>query len=88
MDCKEVGWAVQRLGAGRNKPGGPVSAHAGIESHAKLGQRVEAGDLLFTLFSETEAAIEEPFQMLERTIQLSELKPDLKSFVQEIVLQR
>ncbi len=52
MDCKEVGWAVQRLGAGRSKPGDPVSAHAGIESHAKLGTKLEAGQPIFTLFSE------------------------------------
>ncbi len=52
MDCKEVGWAVQQLGAGRAKPGDPVSAHAGIESHAKLGDRIESGQPLFTLLSE------------------------------------
>ena len=43
MDCKQVGWAVQRLGAGRAKPGDPVSAHAGIEMHAKLGDRITKG---------------------------------------------
>ena len=68
MDCKEVGWAVQRLGAGRARPGDPVSAHAGIESHAKIGDRVEAGQALFTLFSEEEALIEEPYRMLEGTV--------------------
>jgi pyrimidine-nucleoside phosphorylase len=49
MDCTEVGWAVQRLGAGRLKPGGPVSAHAGLEMHSKLGEKIEAGQPLITL---------------------------------------
>src|SRR5277367_4320542 len=43
MDCTEVGWAIQRLGAGRLKPGDPVSAHAGIEMHIKLGKKVTPG---------------------------------------------
>ena len=60
MDCKEVGWAVQRLGAGRAKPGDPVSAAAGIEVHTKLGDRVTAGQPLVTLFADTEAQLGEP----------------------------
>ncbi len=52
MDCKQVGWAVQRLGAGRAKPGDPVTAHAGIEMHAKLGDKLEPNQPLVTLFAE------------------------------------
>ena len=36
-DCTKIGWAVQRLGAGRERAGEPVEAHAGIEMHVKLG---------------------------------------------------
>jgi pyrimidine-nucleoside phosphorylase len=85
MDCKEVGWAVQRLGAGRAKPGDPVSAHAGIESHAKIGDRVEVGQPVFTLFSEDEARLEEPYRMLEATVQVGELKPERLPLVREVV---
>jgi thymidine phosphorylase len=85
MDCKEVGWAVQRLGAGRVIPGGPVSAHAGIESHAKLGTHVAAGDPLFTLFSEDEALLEEPHRMLEATVEIHNSRPTLPPLIREIV---
>ncbi|HEY4011663.1 MAG TPA: thymidine phosphorylase, partial [Acidobacteriaceae bacterium] len=78
MDCKQVGWAVQRLGAGRAKPGEPVSAHAGIESHAKLGTKLETGQPVFTLFAEDESLIEEPFRMLEETISI-DVKPARRS---------
>jgi len=71
MDCKQVGWAVQRLGAGRAKPGDPVSAHAGIESRAKLGDKLEAGQPIFTLFSEDEALLDEPYRMLEATLEIA-----------------
>jgi len=85
MDCKQVGWAVQRLGAGRAKPGDPVSAHAGIESHAKLGDRVEEGQPLFTLFSEDAALLDEPEQMLRETIVITDAKPPLQPLVRETI---
>jgi pyrimidine-nucleoside phosphorylase len=85
MDCKEVGWAVQRLGAGRVVPGGPVSAHAGIESHVKLGTRVEAGQPLFTLFSEDEALIAESYGMMEATVHISDTPPVKQPLIREIV---
>jgi pyrimidine-nucleoside phosphorylase len=85
MDCKQVGWAVQRLGAGRAKPGDPVSAHAGIESHAKLGARLTEGQAIFTLFSEDESLLDEPYRMLEDTIQISDTPPQLQPLIHEVV---
>jgi pyrimidine-nucleoside phosphorylase len=85
MDCKQVGWAVQRLGAGRARPGDPVSAHAGIESHAKIGDRLEAGQALFTLFSEDERLLEEPYRMLEATVQIADERPKIMPLVREVV---
>jgi pyrimidine-nucleoside phosphorylase len=87
MDCKEVGWAVQRLGAGRAKPGDPVSAHAGIESHAKLGDRLEAGQPIFTLFSEDAHLLDEPYRMLEATVTIAESQPMRKPLIREVVTQ-
>jgi pyrimidine-nucleoside phosphorylase len=85
MDCKQVGWAVQRLGAGRARPVDPVSAHAGIESHAKIGERMEAGQALFTLFSENEALLEEPYRMLEATVKIGDERPERLPLVREVV---
>jgi pyrimidine-nucleoside phosphorylase len=83
MDCREVGWAVQRLGAGRAKPGDPVSAHAGIEVHAKLGSRVEAGQPLLTLFAEDAALLDEPEAMLRATYKIAPEPPQLTPLVRE-----
>ncbi len=85
MDCKEVGWAVQRLGAGRAQPGDPVSAHAGIELHAKLGTKLSAGDPIFTLFSEDATLLEEPFRMLQTTLQLSDEPPQRQPLIREVI---
>ena len=85
MDCKEVGWAVQRLGAGRPKPGDPVSAHAGIEMHAKLGDKVKANQPLITLFSEDESLLDEPEAMLRETLQITPTPPTLQPLIHEII---
>ncbi|MGH9597993.1 MAG: thymidine phosphorylase, partial [Edaphobacter sp.] len=85
MDCKQVGWAVQRLGAGRAKPGDPVSAQAGIEMHAKLGDKIQEGQPLVTLFSEDEALLDEPEDMLRETIKITQAPPKLQPLIREIV---
>jgi pyrimidine-nucleoside phosphorylase len=85
MDCRQVGWAVQRLGAGRAKPGDPVSAHAGIEMHAKIGDRVEAGEPLMTLFSEDDALLDEPEEMLRETVRVEVERPVKGKLVKEVV---
>ena len=85
MDCMEVGWAVQRLGAGREVPGGPVSAHAGIEMHVKIGDRVQAGQPLVTLFSEEAALLDEPERMLRGTLTISDTMPERLPLVREVI---
>jgi pyrimidine-nucleoside phosphorylase len=87
MDCKEIGWAIQRLGAGRERPGDPVSAHAGIESHAKIGQAVKVGQPIFTLYSEQESKMGEGYSILERNIHFSDTPPVKQPLIHEIVQQ-
>jgi pyrimidine-nucleoside phosphorylase len=85
MDCKQVGWAVQRLGAGRAKPNDQVSAHAGIEMHAKLGDRIEAGQPLVTLFSDDESLLAASSAMLRDTLQVATVPPKLHPLIREII---
>ena len=66
VDCEAIGWAVQRLGAGRERAGEPVSAMAGIELHAKLGSRVEKGEALYTMFADDNGRLDEPAMLLQR----------------------
>jgi pyrimidine-nucleoside phosphorylase len=85
MDCKQVGWAVQRLGAGRAKPGDPVSAHAGIEMHAKLGNKISRDQPLITLFAEDPALLDEPEQMLRETLQITPDPATKQPLIREVV---
>ncbi len=87
IDCTEVGWAVQRLGAGRLTPGAPVSAHAGIEMHAKLGTRLTAGQPLVTLFAEDPGLLAEPEHMLRQAFHMAPETPDPIPLIHEIIQQ-
>ena len=71
MDTTKIGWAVQRLGAGREKAGEPVDPHAGILFHARLGARVEQGQLIATLYATSEAHLAEPIALLKEAITIS-----------------
>ena len=88
MDCTEVGWAVQRLGAGRAKPGDPVSAHAGVEVHAKLGDHVELGQPLLTLFTEDKSLLAEPYEMLRATYRIGPDKPAPQPLLRDVIQAR
>ncbi len=85
MDCKQVGWAVQRLGAGRTRPGQPVSAYAGIEMHAKLGDPLQTGQPLVTLFAEEAALLDEPETMIRDALRIFATPPETHPLVQEIL---
>jgi pyrimidine-nucleoside phosphorylase len=76
---------VQRLGAGRAKPGDPVSAHAGIEVHVKLGAHVEEGQPMLTLFAEDAVLLDEPEAMLRATYRITPEPPELKPMIREII---
>jgi pyrimidine-nucleoside phosphorylase len=75
MDTTKIGWAVQRTGAGREKPGEPVDPHAGILFHARRGARVEKGQPIATLFATSPALLPEPIALLKNAIAFSETPP-------------
>ncbi|MBR7673132.1 thymidine phosphorylase [Streptomyces daliensis] len=53
LDAYAVGLAAWRLGAGRARKEDPVQAGAGVELHARPGDRVVAGQPLLTLHTDT-----------------------------------
>jgi pyrimidine-nucleoside phosphorylase len=88
MDTTEIGWAVQRTGAGRAKAGASVDPHAGIEFHARRGARVELGQPIATIFATDEAHIEEPARRLKAAITISAEPPRVEQALVGLVLDR
>ncbi len=53
IDAGEVGLTAMELGAGRALKGGPVDHSVGIEILHNVGDRVDEGELLFTVYAKT-----------------------------------
>jgi pyrimidine-nucleoside phosphorylase len=75
MDTTQIGWAVQRTGAGREKAGEPVDPHAGILFHDRRGARVEKGQPIATLYAAREDMLTEPLALLKSAITFSKTPP-------------
>jgi thymidine phosphorylase len=71
LDAMAVGLAAWRLGAGRAKQGDPVQAAAGVTWHAGLGDRVSAGQPLFTLHTDTPERFERAREALAGAVDYS-----------------
>ena len=84
MDTTMLGWAVQRLGAGREKAGEPVDPHAGIHFHARRGAYVEKGQPLATLYATNAGMMDEPEALLRKAIVFSDNAPDQAPLVSRV----
>jgi len=84
MDTTKIGWAVQRLGAGREKAGEPVDPHAGILFHARRGAHVKQGQPVATLYATSSAMLGESIALLQDAITLSETEPGAVPLVSRI----
>jgi thymidine phosphorylase len=72
LDAMAVGLAAWRLGAGRSRPGEAVQAGAGVELHAKPGDRVRAGQPLLSLHTDTPERIPRARQALEGAYEIGD----------------
>ncbi|MDQ0788786.1 thymidine phosphorylase [Streptomyces sp. B3I7] len=64
LDAYDIGVAAWRLGAGRARKEDPVQAAAGVELHAKPGDRVTEGQPLLTLHTDTPERFEYALESL------------------------
>lgn len=75
LDALAVGVASWRLGAGRASKGDPVQEVAGIELHAKPGDKVKKGQPLMTLHTATPQRFERALESLEGAFEISDEAP-------------
>jgi thymidine phosphorylase len=71
LDALAVGMASWRLGAGRARKEDPVQAGAGIELHAKPGDRVVEGEPLMTLHTDEPQRFQRALATLEEAVEVT-----------------
>jgi thymidine phosphorylase len=72
LDAMAVGMAAWRLGAGRARKEDPVQAGAGVEMHAKPGDRVREGEPLLTLHTDDAERIDRALDGLLDGVEITE----------------
>lgn len=72
LDALAVGVAAWRLGAGRARKEDVVQAGAGVQWHARPGDRVRAGEPLLTLHTDTPERFERALVSLEGAFDISD----------------
>ena len=81
LDCRSVGIAVWRLGAGRARKEDPVSPSAGIVCLAKPGDPVEAGQPVLELHAEDPSRFAAAREALQDALEVSDEPPTPKPLV-------
>jgi thymidine phosphorylase len=71
LDALAVGVAAWRLGAGRARKEDPVSFGAGVQMHAKPGDVVMAGQVLFTLHADDDAKFARALEALVGAVDIA-----------------
>jgi thymidine phosphorylase len=88
LDALSVGMASWRLGAGRARKEDSVQLGAGIEWHVGHGEKVEAGQKLFTLHTDEPARFESALEVLTQGYKIgaeSEISQRLPLIIDRIV---
>ena len=83
MDALPFGVAAWRLGAGRARAQDPVIFEAGIDLHAKPGDRVVAGQPLFTLSAADDARFGRALDALDGSWEIGDEAPVTGPIVRE-----
>ncbi|WP_460797574.1 thymidine phosphorylase [Microbacterium sp. GXF0217] len=83
MEALPFGIAAWRLGAGRARAEDPVIHAAGIDLHAKPGDRVVAGQPLFTLSADDEARFARAIEAVEGAWEIGTDAPGTGPLVRE-----
>ncbi len=85
MNCEAVGTACVVLGGGREKKEDFVDPAVGIVLHAKVGDRVAAGQPLCTVYFNSETKAAAASQLLAESYSFSDAPPPAKALVHRVM---
>jgi thymidine phosphorylase len=75
IDVREIGYAVNALGAGRRKMGDSIDPAVGILMQRRLGDGIRAGDSLAEIHARTEDDAEGAARRIARAVRIEEEAP-------------
>ena len=85
MVTSDIGNAAKLLGAGRERKTDALDLSVGIVMKKRVGDRVRAGDVLCTLHAGENSDRTGAYNLMMRSIRISEAKPERRSLIQAVV---
>lgn len=84
IEAIEIGIASRDLGAGRHKKGDVLDLSAGIYLHKKVGDFVEKGEKIATIYTEKENEVAGAIDRIKAAYAFSDKREDYKLIIEEI----
>lgn len=84
IEAIEIGIASRDLGAGRHKKGDVLDLSAGIYLHKKVGDFVEKGEKIATIYTEKENEVEGAIDRIKNAYAFSDNREEYKLIIEEI----
>lgn len=85
MDAQQFGEAAVLLGAGRLRKEDAIDMGAGIYLNKTVGEKVQKGETLFTLYTDRAEALAEAQKRCLAAITLSARKPDMQKLILDLI---
>src|SRR5580704_286424 len=85
IDAEGIGKASAMIGAGRNTKEDTIDPAVGVILEVKVGQKVEGGAVLCSLYYTGEEQVEEASQQIEDAFRISASAPEERELILEVV---
>ncbi|MBI4465162.1 MAG: thymidine phosphorylase [Acidobacteria bacterium] len=85
ISADDIGQAVGLLGGGREQTDSVMDSGVGIVLEHKVGDRIQAGETLCTIYYNNDAHLEEATQRVEDAFHISATAPEARPLVYEVI---
>lgn len=85
MDTEKIGSSFVLLGGGRLKSDDEIDYGAGIIMKVRIGDKVEAGDILAEIYTKKDDAVEEVIENLNSAIEITDEKVEIPALIKYVV---
>lgn len=85
IETEQIGNIALMLGAGRKSKEDTINLTAGLVFNKKIGDKINKGDLLVTLYGDNEKILKEEKDEFLQSIHLSRKKPPIQSVIYKIL---
>ena len=86
LEAVEVAKACKLLGAGRDKKTDPIDFGVGAKLEKKIGEKVDAGEVLATLFYNDASRLNEAISHLKFAYKISDKKPKIEKLIYKTII--